>query len=300
MNPSRWDLVRFALALGVAGPGVVCAQDAAALLARHAGLSGQLAHSPFHRPLQLESGLNPADQQGDLFAVLAHPFPIVAAALADSAQWCDLLILHLNVKGCTVSGRGSDQILSMVIGRKFDQPLADGSRVDFKFDFAATGRDYFKVRLTAATGPMGSRDYRLELEAVPLDAQRTFVHLFYSYRYGVFARVAIQGYLATLGRDKVGFSIVGQDADGQPVYVDGMRGVIERNTMRYYLAIEAYLGALAAPPADRLEKRLRDCYAAAEQYPRQLHELGVDEYLDMKRHEVQRQQESAQAGRPAR
>ena len=58
----------------------------------------------------------------------------------------------------------------------------------------------------------------------------------------------MQGYLATIGRDKVGFSIVGSRADGQPVYVHGTRGVIERNTMRYYVAIEAYLSTMALPP----------------------------------------------------
>jgi hypothetical protein len=66
--------------------------------------------------------------------------------------------------------------------------------------------------------------------------------------------------------------------------------VVERNTMRYYLAIEAFLGALAAPPQARFEKRLRDWFAAAERYPRQLHEMEQGEYLDMKRKERLRQQ----------
>jgi len=69
-----------------------------------------------------------------------------------------------------------------------------------------------------------------------------------------------------------------------------MRGVVERNTMRYYLAIEAFLGALSVPPQARLEKRLRDWFAAAERYPRQLHEKERDEYLKMKRREYLRQQ----------
>ena len=89
-------------------------------------------------------------------------------------------------------------------------------------------------------------------------------------------------YLATSGRDKVGFSVVDRTADGQPVYVGGVRGVVERNTMRYYLALEAYLGTLDAPAADRLEKRLRAFHAALERYPRQLHELELDEYLEIK------------------
>ena len=66
--------------------------------------------------------------------------------------------------------------------------------------------------------------------------------------------------------------------------------MVECNTMRYYLAIEAFLGALSAPPHARFAKRLHDCFVAAlERYPRQLHELEPDEYPDMKRKEDLRQ-----------
>ena len=57
----------------------------------------------------------------------------------------------------------------------------------------------------------------------------------------------MQSYLATAGSSKVGFSVVDRKADGTPVHIRNLRGVIERNTMRYYLAIEAFLGAHAAP-----------------------------------------------------
>jgi hypothetical protein len=77
---------------------------------------------------------------------------------------------------------------------------------------------------------------------------------------------------------------------GPPGLVGGVRGVMERNTMRYYLAIEAFLGALAAPPQARFEKRIRDWFAASERYPLQLHELDRAEYLGMKRVENLRQQ----------
>ena len=71
-----------------------------------------------------------------------------------------------------------------------------------------------------------------------------------------------------------------------------MRGMVERNAMRYYLAVESFLGALAVPEPERTEKRLRDWYEATEQYARQLHDLERHEYLKMKRDEVVRQQES--------
>jgi hypothetical protein len=106
----------------------------------------------------------------------------------------------------------------------------------------------------------------------------------------VAARLATKAYLATAGRNKVGFTITGQDADGKPVYINGVRGMIERNAMRYYLAVEAYLASLSAPPAEQQEKRLQAWYAATERCPAQLHEMERDDYLAMKRREVQQLQ----------
>ncbi|MEN3297148.1 MAG: hypothetical protein V7642_6401, partial [Burkholderiales bacterium] len=87
-----------------------------------------------------------------------------------------------------------------------------------------------------------------------------------------------------------GFTVTGKQADGQPDYVGGMRGVVERNTMRYYLAIDTFLGASRAAPAARLEKRLQGWFTAVEQYPRQLHEMDRPDYLEMKHAEYLRQQ----------
>jgi hypothetical protein len=98
----------------------------------------------------------------------------------------------------------------------------------------------------------------------------------------------MQGYLATVGRKKVGFTIVDRDAAGTPVYLGDVRGVIERNTMRYYLAIEGYLAASALPAAQQPEQRLENWFSAVERYPRQLHEMERDEYLSMKHRELAR------------
>ena len=70
--------------------------------------------------------------------------------------------------------------------------------------------------------------------------------------------------------------------------------------MRYYLAIEAFLGAESAPPQERLEKRLRAWFAAIERYPRQLHEMERGEYLVMKRREYLRHSPNAKRRRPDR
>jgi hypothetical protein len=279
----------FVVALASGGIGAANAQDAAALRAKHDSLAERLANNPFQRPLVLESTQSSGNLQGEVYAVVDQPFSVVGPALQGMDHWCDLLILHLNVKGCTSAGAPPSEVLSLVVGRKFDQPPDDGYKIDFAYSTPASTADYLRVLMTAENGPMSTRNYRLSLEAVPLDDKRSFLHMSYAYAYGTAARFAMQAYLATAGSDKVGFSISGKSDDGKPVYIGGVRGVVERNTMRYYLAIEAYLGSLSAPPAEQADKRLRDWFAATERYSRQLHEMDRDEYVAMKHHEIQMQ-----------
>jgi hypothetical protein len=137
---------------------------------------------------------------------------------------------------------------------------------------------------------LSTHDYRIWIEAAALEDGRTFLHVTYAYEFGLIGRLAMWVYLATIGRDKLGFTVTETLADGLPVYIRGVRGVVERKTMRYYLAIDAYFDALVTSPKDQLEQRLQKWYHSADQYTRQLHEVERDDYLDMKRREYQRQQ----------
>ena len=285
-----YRLLRSALFCTLAGISLAHAQDAVSLKARHASLREQLASNQFQRPLYLESSENSGELKGDIYARIEQPYVVVGPALRGMDRWCDILILPLNVKRCRASFPTAGDTLTLNIGRKFDQPLADAYLIEFNYKVVVAEPDYLQVVLHADEGPLGTSRYRIVLKVVQLDARSSFLHLSYSYAYGMVARVAMQGYLATTGRNKAGFSIVGRNANGQPVYMGGTRGVVERNTMRYYLAIEAYLGALSAPALEQPEKRLNDWYAGAERYPVQLHELERTEYLDMKHKEIQRQQ----------
>jgi len=249
----------------------------------------RLASDQYPRPLYLESNVSRDVLRGDVYALFDQPFAVVGPALRDRDNWCVVLILHLNVKGCRPSNSNAGKALQVNVGRKFDQPLADTYLFEFQYEMEADP-GYLQVALSAREGPLGTSHYRIILELVALDAGRSFVHLSYSYADALPARIAMRSYLATIGRDKVGFSIVGRKPDGQPVYIDGMRGVIERNTMRYFLALEAYLGALSAPEHEQMEIRLDSWFTEAERYPAQLHEIERADYLDMKRGEVRRQQ----------
>jgi hypothetical protein len=285
------------LLLGPFSVPVFAGAPADALRARHAALAPQLARNPYGRPMHIESTQTAGDLKGEVYAVVDHPFATLDRELRAAARWCDILILHLNVKHCRAAGNAPNSTLAVSIGRKHDQPLNDAHRVSFEYQLASATPDYLKIMLNAKEGPLGTRDYRIVVEAIPLDAGRSFVHMSYAYGYGFAARIAMQGYLGTIGSGKIGFSVVDRRPDGQPVYVDNMRGVVERNAMRYYLAIDAYLASLATPPADRQERRLREWFAATERYARQLREMDQQEYLAMKRKEIQRQQVTTQTAK---
>lgn len=259
----------------------------AALRGKHAGISAQLHDNPFQGPLVLESSETARRIEGDVYAVLEHPVAEVIQALSGAQQWCDVLILHLNTKRCRVLGEDTGNVqLELQIGRKYDEPQAGGSQVVFRFLNAPSGPDYLHVELQAPTGPFDTRDYRIVLEAVALreDSRRSFIHLYYGLSYGVISHMAMAAYLATLGRDKVGFTLEARAPQGAPPQlIRGMRGVVERNTLRYYLAVSVYLESLSRPAADPLEQRLQDWFTATERFPLQLHELSRAEYMDMKR-----------------
>ncbi len=251
-------------------------------------LQEALRNNAFGRALHLDSVQNSGDLRGDIHAVLDHPFETVSARLSQPAVWCEVMILHLNVKQCRLDGPAASPQLTLHVGRKYDQPLEEAYQVEFGFRQFALNAEFMHVGLRADNGPLGTRDYRIAVRAVPLPDGKTFLHLSYAYGYGMAARMAMQAYLSTVGSAKIGFTVVERRPDGAPVHIGGVRGVVERNTMRYYLAIDAYLASLGLPAAQQVERRLREWFASTERYAPQLHEMNEADYLAMKRKEIAR------------
>jgi hypothetical protein len=264
--------------------------NAKTLNAKHIELADQLKNNQFKRPLYLNSEETSDNLKGEIYAVVNHPFTKVNTALNSPAHWCDVLILHINIKYCQASDDNSGSVLNVNLGKKHDQPLEDTSRVEFDYREMMNASDYFAIQLKAEEGPLGTSDYRIWIESIPLKNGQTFLHFTYTYSFGLSGRIAMKTYLATIGKDKVGFTTTDKLENGEPNYIQGVRGVVERNTMRYYLAIDAYLAALTVPQDNRTEKRFQLWYASNESYPRQLHEVEKEDYMMMKRKEYKRQQ----------
>ncbi len=270
-----------ALCAALACAGAAYAQDAAALHAKFDSLQDKLAHNAYGRPLVLQSTQTSDRLEGEVYARVDQPYAAVQKGMQGTDNWCGILILHLNVKMCHAQPAGLD----MALGRKYDQPVDDAYKLHFDYRSVASGADYLRTELTSGDGPLGTKDYRIAVEAAPLDAGHTMLHMSYAYGFGFTAKVAMNAYLSTAGAAKVGFSVVGTDGDGKPSYVGGVRGLVERNTMRYYLAIDDYV---AAPAPGQLEQRLNTWFDATDRYPRQLHELEKTDYMAMKRTEATR------------
>lgn len=267
--------------------------DAGSLHGKYTELQTELRNNAFQRAMHVNSAEGDNTLRGDVYAVLEHPFDKVSQGMREPAHWCEILILPFNTKYCHATEGDAGTRLVLRIGRKYDQPLEQAYRLDFAYRSVAMSPEYFETRLTAKEGPLGTRDYRIVVAAIPLEGGRTFLHLSYAYGYGTAGRLAMQAYLATAGADKVGFTVTGQDASGQPRFIGGVRGAVERNAMRYYLAIDAYLDSLDAARHHQAERRIQNWFTATERHPRQLREMDRSTYVAMKRQEIERQQSVA-------
>jgi hypothetical protein len=242
---------------------------AAALKAKHAELKDALAKNAFGRPLHMDSREGSDSMRGELYAVLDHPFNQFTEALARPSAWCEILVMPMHVQKCSADASA----VAMTVASKLGPDAGEGVDVKFAFKAPARSADYASVQLTAASGPYGTRDYKMAIEATPLDATHTFIHITYAYAYGTMAKLGTQTYLSTSGKDKVGFT------------TGGMRGILERNAMRYLLAVDAYCASLSGPADQRIDKRVKAWHAALERYPKQLHEPQPD-YVQLKREQM--------------
>ncbi|MDM0112200.1 hypothetical protein QTI66_08565 [Variovorax sp. J22R133] len=279
----RW---LFTLCLAAASTAVLSAPSpkAEALLKQHKAMQAKLANNPFGRPILVDSAELADGLRGDVYAVINHSLDDVVEALSVPANWCDMMLLHIDNRQCVLSkSDGGQHKLSLSVVRNYDQPVEDAFVLPLEFRVNAATPDYFAVELRSAEGPLGTSNHFVLLEAVSIQPAQTFLHFSYSYDHNMVARMATQAYLATFGSHKVGFTVVGKDAKGAPDYIRGLRGLVERNAVRYFLTADAYLDAMHAPPLRQADQRFERWYASAERYPRQLHEVDFETYRELKR-----------------
>jgi len=249
----------------------------------------RLTSNSFGFPLFLDSFEREDRVQVDVYGIFDYPFAGMVNVLKVPANLCDIVSLHLNVKACTYKELPNLWLLTFYIGRKVYQPPEDTRQVIYQYRKIEQQQGYLDITLNAEAGPFGTNDHRMRFEALPLDGGRTFVHVSYAYRDSAALRLAEKVYFATLGGSKVGFTQTGTESNGKPVYIGGPRGAIERNAVRYYFAIQAFMDSLRYPEERRFSMRISEWYYLTARFPRQLFELEREDYLAFKAAEQKNQ-----------
>jgi hypothetical protein len=245
-----------------------------------------LEKSTFGIPFYLESSVSKNASHVDIYSTINHPFDFIKNEFLVPTNWCEIVLSHPNIKACTYE-KMDTWLLNIYHVDKFSKPLEDAYQMKFVYRVSELHPFYFDIALTAHKGPYFTKDHQFGYEAIPLNQGTTFMHLRYSCSYSTW------GYLLMkiFGGSEVGFSVIGTDSDGNPVYVGGLRGSAERSVASYYLAILAYLDTLKIPAEQRFEKRVSTWYDLAALYKKQLLEMEEEEYLTYKRQDRGSQQQ---------
>ncbi|MDO9404865.1 MAG: hypothetical protein Q7T87_12605 [Polaromonas sp.] len=215
---------------------------------------------------------------GKVEALSDFPFATVKEMLDNPEKWCEVMLLHLNNQSCQVDAQDQVPRIHLQIMRKGGRVSERTYPLQLEWTLRESARDRFEVALTAAEGPLGTRDYRISLVARPAGKDQTMIGLSYSSKLTPSAHLALRAYLGTVAAKKFGFTQL-PAADGKRRFISGMRGLAERTAVRYYLAVEASLQASRELPAFRTQKRFELWFDSTEQYRLQLHEIDRDVYL---------------------
>jgi hypothetical protein len=218
----------------------------------------------------------------EIYGIIDHPFPAMAELLTQPASWCEFVSLTPNIKTCTFHGNGKDVVLTLYIGWKGYRSPEAASPQTYQFLVRSRQPEYAAISVSAAEGLLGTTAHRFEIEAAAVAGKTVFV-LRSSFQSSALSRMITSVYPATLGRDKIGFSRATTAPGGD--HVRGVQGMIERNVMRYYLALKAFVDTQGLSASSQFEARISMVHDLTELYRAQLHQMEKAEYLDIKRRE---------------
>lgn len=249
----------------------------------------QLHRSSFGIPVVVESFEKDDKVHVDIYGILEYSFNDVVSMLNSPVNWRDIVFIHPNVKASSYREQAGSKLLTFYLGKKTYQPPKDTRQITCRYQIIEQLPSYLNIMLKADKGPFATKDHTMSFEALPLDRRKTFVHVSYVYSDSAALRLAARVYFATIGRDKVGFTVTGTDSNGKPEYIGGPRGALERSTVRYYFAILSFMNTLQYPEESRFYMRISKWHDLTSRYKRQLFDLDKNTYLELKTREQQNQ-----------
>lgn len=273
---------------GVAAPGQRDDPGDPRFLRLYQDLRELQQRTPFAIPIRMHSEERKDEVHAEVQAILENPFDAVKAALTSPETWCQIAPLNVTIKACVYQPPPHETPLTFYLGPKQYRAPEDALAQPYQFSVQTRSPGTAAISLSAKNGLYGTTAHLMELELASVGG-RAVMTLHTSYVQSAASQLAMAIYLATFGRNKVGFTRESSRPGVEGEYVKGLRGMVERNVVRYYLALEAFLDTQSVPAPHRFEARLNMAYELMERYPLQLHDLEKAEYLDVKRRERENQ-----------
>ncbi|MBN2654792.1 MAG: hypothetical protein JXR79_06725 [Nitrospirae bacterium] len=246
-----------------------------ALVDKYQIVKNELETNSSSIPFHIESYVSKNASHVDIYSVIKYSFDSVQNEFLVPTNWCEILLPHTNVRACTYNKLDDTWLLNVYNVDKHSDSLEKAYQMKFEYRVSKLQSRYFDILLAAREGPSSTKNHEFELEAIPVDKGNTLIHLRYSYRYSPWTYLLMK----LLGGSKTGFSVTGMDSAGNPVYVDGLRGSVERNVVCFYIAILAYLETSKDFDERAFEKRIAQWYDLAGRLNKQLIEMKKEEYL---------------------
>ncbi len=231
----------------------------------------------------VESSVNKNGCDVELYGTTQHPFSRLSDELRSPDNLCHILLLHPNVRGCAYQKINGASVLTVHQVNKFDRPLKDAYIIKYKYQVIAQDSQLLSLLLSADRGPFQTKDHQFSLKAIPLGKDTTLIKIGYSFRYGPGSYLLIKSYFAVWGNRMIGFSKPARQSGPGNVYVRGLRGATERNIVRYYLAIIAYMDTVNDQEDQRFQDRINRWYDLTTRYKKQLYFADKDRYVALKR-----------------
>ena len=222
-----------------------------------------------------------------LMGKIPFKFSDVSAVLAKPGSYCDFLPLLFNVKTCVITELNPVTRIKFYVAGKHYTPPITSYRIHAVFRLVDRTPEKIRVRLESEEDSLGKSGYDVDLVAIPLDGE-TLMYLKSRYAPGRVTRMATNTYVNVFARDKPGFTEI-QEPGGKKKLITGFPAVIERSSVRAYLALKAYTLNYHLPPDKRFEACLKTWYDLNQPYKKQLYELERDQYLQIKRREHENQ-----------
>ncbi len=238
----------------------------------------RVSTTEFQREYLLDYKADGAQLSGRIASSINRPFSHIKSLFHDIRNLCLILPLNINVRSCIYRKVDDKWLFEIVAGPR--QYESDSAVYSFSYLLtrAQFSDDLIYLHLQANKGPISTANYHIELTFKPM-AEKTLVGLGFSHEKSSLSRVVTGLYLAFSGAGKVGFSTVNQ-SDGQFSPVRGEQGIVERNLMRYLLAIRAFIEEGGA--REDLKATFRRWFFLSTLYREQLYEIPEQDYMRYK------------------